>query len=80
MKKTSSKSAKLGRNPFEKSAPHRVAASSEHAESTAEPGLPHPGPLLRALVAYFAAESALLGVRILDLATEMLSTKKRASA
>lgn len=76
------KSQKLGRNPFEKvTAAAPVSPEQIQDEVAAEnhaSALSNPMPLLRALVGYLAAESALMGIRFIDRATELLGAKKRA--
>jgi hypothetical protein len=76
-----SKSAKLGRNPFEKPMASPSATARLQEEVAAEnhaSALSNAMPLLRALLGYIAAESALVGIRFIDRATELLSAKKRA--
>ena len=75
---------KLGRNPFQKTqGPDAKKTSTAAPEVTPEAadgpfGLPSPKPLIRALVTYLAAEAALAGARLLDLADAVLNAKKRA--
>jgi hypothetical protein len=76
------KTQKMGRNPFQPVAPRKAeAAVTDSAEAPKDDStLPRPSLLIKNLLVYLMAESTLQALKALEVAAELLSSRKSTTA